>query len=65
MNERLGKIESYTTAHKDKQGDSYRIYKDDLEWLIEQARKYQRVRDRVIEQSIEKNHEALRRLADS
>lgn len=38
---------------------------DDVEWLIQQAEKYQRIRDRMLEQTIQKNHEALKKLADS
>jgi hypothetical protein len=36
----------------------------DILWLIEQAEKYRRLRDKMLEQTIQKNHEVLKKLAD-
>ncbi|PFP30243.1 hypothetical protein COJ96_05895 [Bacillus sp. AFS073361] len=40
-------------------------YITQIELLEEQAEKYQRLRNKILEQTIQKNHEALKKLADS
>jgi hypothetical protein len=52
--------------HEFRKGEGWEIttLPEDIDWLIEQAEKYQRLRDKILEQTIQNNYEALKRLDD-
>jgi hypothetical protein len=61
------RLEEIKANHEFRKGEGWELttLTEDIDWLIEQAEKYQRIRDKFLEQTIQKNHEALRKLADS
>ena len=45
--------------------DHAEYYETEIRWLIEQAEKYQRIKDKIIEQTFQNNQDVLKKLAES